>query len=388
MLQAIEIVKFDSYRANKFLIIARASDLLIESANPLPRTVLHIHANLREPSAKSIAARGILASIEKNLFHEISDPIQVACKSVKQYSGKPVNGKPQENGLIMQFDNVTDGVMDGAHRLHALWLAKLKGFNLDNVRVTLMVSEGVDIKAKCLELNTYSAPSKISLINKAGGFDHVKTLYTDSFPCIRYHDNQSGTSDYPLCAIKNVDMIIRRCTGLTAQSFSPYSTCPPIGAPSTNLLAGVSDDPKYWGLLHDIYPTLVFLFELLEKAAIAKDSRFVSVPRNKTLYTKLMDGREFAVKPSSHQLIYLLMSALSVNYNGGTGAWNVPLNKIGKVLIRAAWQEFKEKHNQKRFNGSSSIVIGNPLLAEYVLASADLAYAKYTDHGDDNAIAA
>jgi hypothetical protein len=29
--------------------------------------------------------RSILASIEKNLFHEISDPIQVACKSVKQY---------------------------------------------------------------------------------------------------------------------------------------------------------------------------------------------------------------------------------------------------------------------------------------------------------------
>lgn len=387
MLNAIEIAKLGSYRSNKFLIVARASDILAESANPLPRTVLPIHANLREPSAKSVATKGILASIEKNPFHEISDPIQVACKSVKEYLGKPVNGKPRERGLFMLFDNVTDGVMDGAHRLHALWLAKLKGFDLDNVRVTLMVSEGVDIKAKCLELNTYSAPSKISLMDKSGAFDHVKGLYSVSYPYIRYHDNQSGTSDYPLCAIRNVDMLIRRSTGLTSQSFAPQSTRPPIGSyRSTKLSAGVSGDPKYWELLHDIYPVLVFLFELLEKAAIAKDSRFVSVPKNKNLYTKLMDGREFCVKVSSHQLIYLLMSALSVNYNSETGTWNVPLNKIGKVLIRAAWQEFKEKHNQKRFNGNSGI-LGNPFLAQYILAAADLAYAKYTDQGGD-AIAA
>jgi len=387
MLNAIEIVKFGSCGSNKFLIVARASDLLTESANPINRTVLPIHANLREPTAKSITVRRILESIEKNPFHEISDPIQVACKSIKQYLGKPIQGKPQESGLLMQFDNVTDGVMDGAHRLHALWLAKLKGFELDNVRVTLMVSEDVDIKAKCLELNTYSAPSKISLMNKAGSFDHVKELYAVAFPCIRYYDNQSNTSDYPLCAIKNVDMLIRRCTGLISQSFYQNRTRPPIGHSLTGLKGGVSDNPKYWGLLDDIYPVLVFLFELLEKAAIAKDSRFVSVPKNKPLYTKLMDGREFAVKVSSHQLIYLLMSALSVNYNHESGTWNVPLDKIGKVLIRAAWQEFKDKHNQKRFNGSSSTVIGNPALAEYILAAADLAYAKYTDKCGD-AIAA
>lgn len=384
MLNAIEIVEFSSYSAKKFLIVARASDLLAESANPIPRTILPIHANLREPKAKSASVRSILASIEKNLFHEISDPIQVACKSVKQYLGKPVAGKPQERGLFMQFDNVTDGVMDGSHRLHALWLAKLQGFNLDNVRVTLMVSEGVDIKAKCLELNTYSAPSKIALMDKAGIFDHVKALYADSFPFIRYRDNQSGTSDFPLCAIKNVDMMLRRVIGLSDQSFS-HRARPTMGAhKEVPLAVGVNDDPKYWALLHDVYPMLVFLFELFEKAAISQESRFLSVPRNANLYAQLMDGRKFAVKVSSQQLIYLLMSALSVNFNQETGGWNVPLNKIGKTLIKAAWQEFKEKHTQKRFHGSASAVIADPRMAELILSAADLAYAKYVDRGSDS----
>lgn len=388
MLSAIEIHEFASYGAKKFLIVARASDLLSESANPIQRTVLPIHANLREPSIKSIAVKGILDSIEKNLFHEISDPIQVACKSVTPYLGKPINGR-QERGLLMQFDNVTDGVMDGAHRLHALWLAKhLKKLDLDNVRVALMVSEGVDIKAKCLELNTYSAPSKIALMDKTGSFDHIKTLYADSFPFIRYRDNQSGTSDYPLCAIRNVDILIKRCIGFSKQSFTSSSVSSmSSGKSSKSLSNGVVDDPKYWELLHDIYPTLVYLFELLEKVAIAKESRFVTVPSTKRLYAKLMDGREFAVKVASQQLIYLLMSSLSVNYNHETGTWNVPLNKIGKVLIRAAWQAFKTKHNRTRFNGSASVVISNPLMAEHILAAADLAYAKYTDQGSD-AIAA
>jgi len=355
MLNAIEIVEFSSYSAKKFLIVARASDLLTESANPIPRTVLPIHANLREPSAKSIAVKAILTSIEKDLFHEISDPIQVACKSVKQYLGKPVSGKPQERGLFMQFDNVTDGVMDGAHRLHALWLA-----------------------------NTYSAPTKIALMDKNGNFDHIKTLYADSFPFIRYHDNQSGTSDHPLCAVRNIDMLLRRCTGKTIQSFSKQSRGA-LGADKTRapLSSGVNPDIKYWDLLHDIYPTLVSLFELFEKAAIAQESRFLLVPRNANLYAQLMDGRKFAVKVSSQQLIYLLMSALSVNFNQETGSWNVPLKKIGKTLIKAAWQEFKEKHTQKRFHGSASAVIADPRMAELILSAADLAYAKYVDRGSD-----
>ena len=385
MLQAIEIVEFSSYSAKKFLIVARASDLLAESANPIPRTILPIHANLREPKAKSASVCSILASIEKNLFHEISDPIQVACKSVKQYLGKPVSGKPQERGLFMQFDNVTDGVMDGAHRLHALWVAKLQGFNLDNVRVTLMVSEGVDIKVKCVELNTYSAPSKVALMDKNGSFDHIKTLYADSFPFIRYHDNQSGTSDYPLCAVRNIDMLLRRCTGKTIQPFSRQSRGA-LGADKARmgLFSGVNNDLKYWALLHDIYPMLTFLFELFEKAAIAQESRFLSVPRNANLYAQFMDGRKFAVKVSSQQLIYLLMSALSVNFNQETGSWNVPLNKIGKKLIQAAWQEFKEKHTQKRFHGSASAVIADPRMAELILSAADLAYAKYVDRGSES----
>jgi hypothetical protein len=385
MLQAIEIVEFSSYSAKKFLIVARASDLLAESANPIPRTILPIHANLREPKAKSASVCSILASIEKNLFHEISDPIQVACKSVKQYLGKPVSGKPQERGLFMQFDNVTDGVMDGAHRLHALWVAKLQGFNLDNVRVTLMVSEGVDIKAKCVELNTYSAPSKVALMDKNGSFDHIKTLYADSFPFIRYHDNQSGTSDYPLCAVRNIDMLLRRSTGKTIQPFSRQSRGA-LGADKARmgLFSGVNNDLKYWALLHDIYPMLTFLFELFEKAAIAQESRFLSVPRNANLYAQFMDGRKFAVKVSSQQLIYLLMSALSVNFNQETGSWNVPLNKIGKKLIQAAWQEFKEKHTQKRFHGSASAVIADPRMAELILSAADLAYAKYVDRGSES----
>ena len=381
MLNAIEIVEFASYSAKKFLIVARASDLLAESANPVPRTVLPIHANLREPKAKSASVRSILGSIEKNLFHEISDPIQVACKSVKAYLGKPVKDKPQERGLFIQFDNVTDGVMDGAHRLHALWLAKLNGFNLDNVRVTLMISEGVDIKTKCIELNTYSAPSKIALMDKAGSFDHVKALYADSFSFIRYRDNQSGTSDYSLCAIKNVDMLLRRVTATTVKAFSSDG-----GALGQNKAGGMkdctNDDPKYWALLHDIYPMIVFLFEIFEKAAIAQESRFLSVPRNANLYAQLMDGRKFAVKVSSQQLIYLLMSALSVNFNQETGTWNVPLNKIGKKLIQAAWGEFKSKHTQVRFHGSASAVIADPRMAELILAAADGAYAKYNDNLD------
>lgn len=382
MLNAIEIVEFSSYSAKKFLIVARASDLLTESANPIPRTVLPIHANLREPKAKSASVRSILASIEKNLFHEISDPIQVACKSVKQYLGKPVSGKPQERGLFMQFDNATDGVMDGAHRLHALWLAKMNGFDLDNVRVTLMVSEGVDIKAKCIELNTYRAPSKVALMDKQGSFDHIKVLYADLFPFIRYHDNQSGTSDFPLCAIKNIDMLLRRVTGSTTRIFSTNNGLGSHKSPTT-MKDGTNDDPKYWALLHDVYPVIVFLFELFEKAAIAQESRFLSVPRNANLYAQLMDGRKFAVKVSSQQLIYLLMSALSVNFNQETGSWNVPLNKIGKTLIKAAWQEFKEKHTQKRFHGSASAVIADPRMAELILSAADLAYAKYVDRGSD-----
>ena len=59
MLNAIEIVEFASYSAKKFLIVARASDLLAESANPVPRTVLPIHANLREPKAKSAWYLGV-----------------------------------------------------------------------------------------------------------------------------------------------------------------------------------------------------------------------------------------------------------------------------------------------------------------------------------------
>lgn len=377
MLSAIEIVEFASYNAKKFLIVARASDLLAESASPIPRTILPIHANLREPSAKSIAVKGILASIEKNLFHEISDPIQVACKSVKQYLGKPVNGK-QERGLLMLFDNETDGVMDGSHRLHALWLAKMHGYNLDNVRVTLMVSEGIDIKAKCLELNTYSAPTKIALMDKNGSFDHIKSLYADSFPFIRYRDNQSGTSDYSLCAIRNLDTLIKRATGLTSGNFSNHTGN--VGKHKNGELnSGISSDRNYWLLLNEIYPVLTFLFELLEKSAIAKECRFVTVPCKKTIYAKLMDGREFAVKVSSMQLIYLMMSALSVDYNSETKSWNVPLRKIGKILIGAAWQEFKSKHNQIRFNGGSNSVIGNPLMAEFIITAANLAYAKYLD---------
>ena len=127
----------------------------------------------------------------------------------------------------------------------------------------------------------------------------------------------------------------------------------------------------------------VFLFELFEKAAIAQESRFLLVPRNANLYAQLMDGRKFAVKVSSQQVIYLLMTALSVNFNQETGSWNVPLNKIGKTLIKAAWQEFKGKHTQKRFHGSASAVIADPRMAELILSAADLAYAKYVDRGSD-----
>jgi hypothetical protein len=388
VLRAIEIVEFSSYIKKKFLVVARASDLLAQAANPLPRTVLPIQENLRDPSSKNVAVRSILKSIESNLFHEISAPIQIACSSVRIVEGLPSPDSPNVKYLLVEFDNETDGVLDGAHRLHALWLAKLNGFSLDNVRVTLMISEGVDIKAKCVELNTYSAPTKIALIDKNGGFDHIKALYADSFPFIRYRDNESGTSDYPLCAVKNVEKLIERAIGKGggAALFSKNRKSP-LETGSKDLLQAVNKDPEYWGLLHDIYPMLVFLFELLEKVAIAQESRFVTVPTKPSLYPQLMDGRKFAVKVASQQLIYLLMSALSVNFNQETGKWNVPLKKIGKKLIQSAWGEFKTKHTQVRFNGSASAVIADPRMSDLILAAADQAYAKYTDNLDQPMVA-
>jgi hypothetical protein len=58
----------------------------------------------------------------------------------------------------------------------------------------------------------------------------------------------------------------------------------------------------------------------------------------------------------------------------------LPLNKIGKTLIGAAWKEFKSKHSQARFHGSASAVIADPRMAELILAAADGAYAKYIDN--------
>ena len=374
-LRAIQISEFSTSTQKKFFVIARASDLFLPSAvdpafKHIQRTVFPLGANLREPSDKNRAVKSILQSIDDSLFHEIDNPIQLCAVTAKEFVGRGAQG---DRGLALEFDG-DDGVLDGAHRLFALWKAKNNGVVLDNVRVSFIVTTGVsNIGTKCVNLNTYAAPTKLSLMDKSGVFDHIKPLYAVPFPCLRYKDNETGTSDSPFASITGIDRLIRRSTGKTRASFG--SDCGTrgsnIGKSTPCLTTGVSTDEDYWNLLVSIHSVFEYLMWLFEIEAENKTCRFVSLSKKSMV---LASGKKYNFNFASRNVAYLFMSCLAVNFDHGTQSWVYPLEKVSKVIFPRLMTEFKNAINQRSFASTASVVCSNPLMVKRLYDFADNIY--------------
>lgn len=380
LLRAVEITEFSSYEQKRFFVTANASDLLDKSANPVHKHILPLEANLREPTDKNAGVGSILRSISANPDHEIASPIQVVCKSAKFASNSPKR-------LVLEFEG-GQGVLDGSHRLYSLWKAQQAGMDLRSVRVNFMITVGdIDLIARCNELNTYTAPTKVALMNKAGHFDHIKEIYKD-LPFIRYYDGQSGTSNSGVTTIRGVETTILRATGLVNQVFnaSDPNHIGSMGKSKTKcaLGSGVRQDPEFWKLFYDILPIAVFAFQLLESEAIAKSIRHVrTCPDNRAI--QLADGTRFNIKLQSIQLFYLLMSSLSVNFDSvsykekGEYSWHIPLKTVGKQLVKSALRVYKSKSVLGGFQGAASYCMSKPELASAILLAAENKLAEYID---------
>lgn len=388
LLRAIEISEFSSYEQKRFFVTAYAGDLLDKSANPVHKHILPLEANLREPTDKNAGVSSILRSISANSSHEIVSPIQVVCRAIRFAPDKPKT-------LILEFES-GQGVLDGSHRLYSLWKARNLGLDLRTVRVNFMITVGdIDLVARCQDLNTYTAPTKISLMNKAGLFDHIKEIYKDEFPFIRYYDGQSGVSNSGLTTIHGIEAMILRATGLTKAFFDNHPSS--IGSMARNktsspLKAGLREDPKFWQLLYDIHPLAVFTFQILESEAIAGKIRHVKTC-SEAKAIQLADGSRFNIRLQSTQLFYLLMSSLSVNFDvvscrdKDEYLWHIPLKVVGKQLIRSALRVYKTKSQQGAFQGTASYCMSKPELAKDILLAAENKLAEYIDRSSD-AIAA
>lgn len=389
LLRAIEITEFSSYEQKRFFVTANAADLLDKSANPVHKHILPLEANLREPTDKNAGVSSILKSISANPNHEIASPIQLVCKSAK------VAANSTTKTLILEFED-GQGVLDGSHRLYSLWKARNSGMDLRTVRVNFMITVGhIDLVARCQELNTYTAPTKISLMNKAGLFDHIKEIYKNDFPFIRYYDGQSGVSNTGLVTVRGIEAMILRATGLTEAVFDNHPSS--IGSMGRNktkscLKSGLREDPKFWRLLYDIHPLAVFAFQILESEAIAGKIRHVKTC-SEVKAIQLADGSRFNIRLQSTQLFYLLMSSLSVNFDGVSCRdkdeylWHIPLKVVGKQLIRSALRVYKTKSQQGGFQGTASYCMSKPELGKDILLAAENKLAEYIDHSGD-AIAA
>jgi hypothetical protein len=379
LLRAIEITEFSSYEQKRFFVTAYAGDLLDKSANPIHKHILPLEANLREPTDRNAGVHSILKSISANPNHEIASPIQVVCKSAKFATNSPKR-------LVLEFED-GQGVLDGSHRLYSLWKAQQNGMDVRSVRVNFMITVGdIDLIARCQELNTYTAPTKISLMNKAGNFDHIKEIYKKDFPFIRYYDGQSGVSKSNLATIQGVDSMILRATGLTQSNFgiNAPSCVGSMGRNKNRSGLGIRKDPEFWRLLYDIHPLAVFTLQLLESDAIAGKIRHVRTC-NETKAIQLADGSRFNVRLQSVQLFYLLMSSLSVNFDEvsyketGEYSWHIPLKTIGKQLVKSALRVYKEKSQQGGFQGSASYCMSKPELAAAILVAAENKLSEYID---------
>jgi len=377
-LRAIQISEFSTSTQKKFFVIARASDLFLPSAvdpafKHIQRTVFPLGANLREPSDKNRAVKSILQSIDDSLFHEIDNPIQLCAVTAKEFVGRGAQG---DRGLALEFDG-DDGVLDGAHRLFALWKAKNNGVVLDNVRVSFIVTTGVsNIATKCVNLNTYAAPTKLSLMDKSGVFDHIKPLYAVPFPFLRYKDNETGSSDSPFASITGIDSLIKRSTGKTQAVFGhkgrgSSGTSMGQGGGTHRLAAGVSTDEDYWKLLYSIHPAFEYLMKLFEIETENKTCRFVSSSKKPML---LASGQKYNFNFASRNIAYLFMSCLAVNFDHGTQSWVYPLAKVSKAIFPRLITEFKYAINQRSFAASAGAVCSNPVMVKRLYDFADNIY--------------
>lgn len=381
LLRAIEITEFSSYEQKRFFVTANAADLLDKSANPVHKHILPLEANLREPTDRNAGVHSILKSISANPSHEIASPIQVVCKSAKFATNSPKR-------LVLEFED-GQGVLDGSHRLYSLWKAQQQGMDLRDVRVNFMITVGdIDLIARCQELNTYTAPSKIALMNKTGLFDQIKEVYKDDFPFIRYYDGQTKVSNSNIMTVRAIDTLLLRSTGISCHTFRAEGATA-IGSMgrnkiSSSLAQGVREDLDFWRLLYDIHPLAVFAFQLLESEAIAGRIRHVKIC-DESKAIQLADGTRFNIRLQSSQLFYLLMSSLSVNFDEisykeeGTYLWHIPLKTVGKQLIYSALKVYKTKSQQTGFQGSASYCMSKPELASAILLAAENKLAKYID---------
>jgi hypothetical protein len=381
-LQAIEITEFSSYEQKRFFVTANAADLLDKSANPVHKHILPLEANLREPTDKNAGVHSILKSISANSNHEIPSPIQVVCRSAKFVANNPKR-------LVLEFEG-GQGVLDGSHRLYSIWKAQQDGMDLRTIRVNFMITVGdIDLVARCQELNTYTAPTKISLMNKAGDFDHIKEIYKNDFPFIRYYDGQSGVSKSGVTAIRGIETLIMRSTGLTNSVFNPKNPNRVSGMGQNMADGRVSNvkDAKFWQVLYDIHPIAVFVFQTLEAEAISGNIRHVRAC-DETKAIQLADGSRFNIRFQSVQLFYLLMSSLSVNFDAvsykdkGEYSWHIPLKTVGKMLVKSALKVYKTKSIQGAYQGSASYCMSKLDLAESILLAAENKLAEYIDLND------
>ncbi len=380
-LDAIEISEFSSYEQKRFFVTAYAGNLLEKSANPIHKFILPLKANLREPTGKrNSGLKSILRSISINPNHEIVSPIQVVCNSAKNIGNKQ---------LLLEF-NDEQGVLDGSHRLYALWKARNDGLDIRKVRVNFMITVGnIDIAARCTELNTYTAPSKVSLINKLGYFDFIKDIYRDRFPFIRYYDGQSGVSKSGISSIQAVESILLRSTGISKRQFCSdrghMAGSLAMNKHDPDLSHGVRSDPKFWEMLYEVHPILEYTFRILEANAIKGNLRHVSVC-NEFDAIQLPNGTRFNVRLSSMQLLYLLLSALSVNFDTvsyeskGVYSWHIPLDLIGKKLIRSALSTYRSKSTNRGYDGTASYCMSRPELAKAILIAAENRLSEYIEH--------
>lgn len=380
VLCAIEISEFSSYEQKRFFVTAYADDLLNKAANPIHKRILPLEANLREPTDNNAGVSSILKSISADPNHEIASPIQVVCESARYVENNPKK-------LVLQFKD-GQGVLDGSHRLYALWKARNLGLDLRTVRVNFMITVGnINLVARCQELNTYTAPTKIALMNKAGLFDHIKTLYKNDFPYIRYYDGQSGTSNTGLVSVRGVEAMILRATGLTKASYAnEVSALGSMGRNKTSnpLKQGLREDVNFWKVLYDIHPFAVFILQLLESDAISGKVRHVKTCSTSKAI-QLADGSRFNIRLQSTQLFYLLISSLSVNFDfvscreEGKYLWHIPLKVVGKQLIKTALRVYKTKSELGSFQGTASYCMSKPELSTAILLAAENKLAELID---------